>query len=65
MNTFVIFLASILARIIAGFIAKDNENVSQLTYSVISIALQIGLGFLASFVVMYVSRMREYRADLG
>ena len=65
MNTFVIFLSSILARLISGFLAKDNEEVSMLTYSVISIALQIGIGFLASLVVMYVSRIREYRADLG
>lgn len=65
MNTFVVFLSTILARVISGFLAKDNEAVSSLTYNLIAIGLQIGLGFLASFVVMYVSRVREYRADLG
>ena len=65
MNTFVYFISTLLARAISGYLARDNETVSALTYSLISIALQIGIGFLASFVVMYVSRMREYRADLG
>ncbi len=65
MNTFVVFVSTILARVISGFLAKDSETVSALTYNLIAIGLQIGLGFLASFVVMYVSRMREYRADLG
>ena len=65
MNTFVIFLSTILARIVAWFLAKDNESVWIFTYNIIAIIFQIGLGFLASFVIMYVSRMREYRADLG
>lgn len=65
MNTFVYFISTLAARAISSYLARDNENVSALTYSVISIALQIGIGFLASFVVMYVSRKREYRADLG
>lgn len=65
MNTFVYFISTLLARAISGYLARDNETVSALTYSLISIALQIGIGFLASFVVMYVSRIREYRADLG
>jgi heat shock protein HtpX len=64
MNTFVYFVSSLLARAVSSYLARDNENVSALTYGAISIALQIGIGFLASFVVMYVSRMREYRADL-
>lgn len=65
MNTFVYFISSLLARIISSYLARDNENVSALTYMAVSLVLQIGIGFLASFVVMYVSRMREYRADLG
>lgn len=65
MNTFVYFLSTIIARAISSYLARDNDNVSSLSYSLISLVLQIGIGFLASFVVMYVSRMREYRADLG
>lgn len=65
MNTFVYFVSTLLARAISSYLARDNENVSALTYSVISLVLQIGIGFLASLVVMYVSRTREYRADLG
>lgn len=65
MNTFVYFISTLLARAISSYLARDNENVSALTYTAVSIVLQIAIGFLASFVVMYVSRMREYRADLG
>lgn len=65
MNTFVIFLSNILARIVAGFLAKDNENISWITYNAIYMVLQIALWLLASLVIMYVSRTREYRADLG
>ncbi|GAB0174739.1 MAG: protease HtpX [Candidatus Altimarinota bacterium] len=65
MNTFVYFLSTLIARAISSYLARDNDNVSSLTYSLISFVLQISLGFLASFVVMYASRIREYRADLG
>ena len=65
MNTFVYFVSSLLARVVSSYLSRDNDTVSAFTYHAISIALQIGIGFLASFVVMYVSRMREYRADLG
>ncbi len=64
-NTFVIFLSNILARVITNALAKDNESVSWLTYNAVYFVLQIVLWLLASLVVMYVSRAREYRADLG
>jgi heat shock protein HtpX len=61
-NTFVIFLA----RIIGNFIDKavfKNENGGGIGYFVIVIVCEILLGILASVIVMWFSRKREFRAD--
>ena len=61
-NTFVIFLA----RIIGNFIDKavfKNENGGGIAYFVTVMVLEIVLGILASVIVMWFSRQREFRAD--
>lgn len=61
-NTFVVFLA----RIIADLIARNRGgNSSQGMYFIVSMVLQMVFGFLASIIVMWFSRQREYRADAG
>lgn len=68
MNTFVYFLSSIIARVVSSFISRgedSSETVNSWIYFLVSMIAQIVLGLLASFVVMWFSRMREYRADLG
>lgn len=61
-NTFVFFWA----RRIADVMSRDEYGeVSQGAYFAISLILQIIFGFLASLVVMWFSRQREYRADAG
>ncbi len=65
MNTFVVFFSHIAARLVAGAIAKDNETIGNFAYMGISLGFQIVFWALASLVVMWFSRMREYRADLG
>lgn len=61
-NTFVFFLAHRVAEIVAR---KDNGEVSHGTYYLVSMILQTVFGFLASLIVMWFSRQREYRADEG
>lgn len=63
-NTFVVFFARIIANIIANALS-DKEGISNLAYMGVVIVLQILFGFLASFIVMWFSRQREYRADAG
>lgn len=58
-NTFVVFFA----RIVAGVVAGDRDN--GVVYWIVNIVLQMLFGFLASIVVMWFSRQREYRADAG
>lgn len=63
MNTFVIFAARALGYVIASRI--DSRGVERMTFWLVSIALEIVFGILASLVVMAYSRRREYRADAG
>lgn len=68
MNTFVIVLSHIVSRIVAGFLSRSDDDewgISQLSYFLVYNVLQVVFGLLASIVIMYFSRMREYRADLG
>lgn len=69
MNTFVIFFARIAAFFVSNFLRNnDSENSSisnMLVYNVISIIFQVIFGILASMIVMWFSRYREYRADAG
>jgi heat shock protein HtpX len=63
-NTFVIFLA----RIIGGFVDRvvfRNEEGHGMAYFLCVIVAEIALGILASTIVMFYSRQREYRADAG
>ena len=61
-NTFVVFFAKIIASVVAQ--NKDGET-SQGTYMLVYMVLQMVFGFLASIIVMWFSRQREYRADAG
>lgn len=65
-NTFVIFLSRIAAYAVDSFLRKDEESSGPgIGYWISSIVFEILFGVLASIVVMYFSRQREYRADAG
>lgn len=65
-NTFVIFLSRVVAYAVDSFLRKDEESSGPgIGYWVSSIVFEILFGVLASIVVMYFSRQREYRADAG
>ncbi|KZN38126.1 protease HtpX [Pseudoalteromonas luteoviolacea] len=65
-NTFVIFISKVLANIVDGFLNGDEESEGvSWTYMIFDIIFQILFGFLASMIVAYFSRKREYAADKG
>ncbi|MDK4679841.1 protease HtpX [Kingella negevensis] len=72
-NTFVVFLSKIIAGMVAqGLSPQHDENGEQTentsnsgTYFLVYTVLQMVFGFLASIIVMWFSRQREYRADAG
>jgi len=61
-NTFVIFLARIIGNFVDKAIFK-NENGGGIGYFVVVIVCEILLGILASVIVMWFSRKREFRSD--
>ena len=68
-NTFVIFLSRIIANAVSGFTSSDEEGEGEggsfMTYFLVSTVLELVFGFLASFLTMWFSRHREFKADAG
>ncbi|MCU4674638.1 protease HtpX [Catenovulum sp. 2E275] len=67
-NTFVIFLARVVAGIIANATRSNDQQSSGLggfAYFAIVFVLEMLFGILASMVVAWFSRKREFRADAG
>jgi len=60
-NTFVLFFSFIAAQIVAN--ASKNRALGSVGAIVTRIFFQIIFGFLASLIVMWFSRRREFRAD--
>lgn len=66
LNTFVIFLARIIAGIVDSAGTKKEEDYTpSWTYQLVSIAMEMILWILASIIVMWFSRKREFKADEG
>ncbi|MVW70782.1 protease HtpX [Bordetella sp. 15P40C-2] len=63
-NTFVVFLARIVGYFIDRTIFKNERGVGA-GYYVTVIVCEIAFGILASIIVAWFSRQREYRADAG
>lgn len=61
-NTFVIFFARIIGNFVDRVIFKNEEG-NGIAYIVTSIIAELVLGILASVIVMWFSRQREFRAD--
>ncbi len=67
LNTFVVFLSRVIGYAVDTALRKnDEENTGPgMGYYITSIVLDIVLGFLASMIVAWFSRHREFRADAG
>lgn len=63
-NTFVYFFASVIGHIVDRAILK-NERGHGIGYFVTQMLAQVVLSFLASMLVMWFSRYREFHADKG
>lgn len=65
MNTFVIFLSRIVGHFVDRVILKNEEEGHGIGFFVTSLVAQIVFGILASVIVMWFSRKREFIADAG
>jgi heat shock protein HtpX len=64
-NTFVIFLSRIVGHFVDRVILKNEEEGHGIGFFVTSLVAQIVFGILASVIVMWFSRKREFIADAG
>ncbi|MBK4738063.1 protease HtpX [Noviherbaspirillum pedocola] len=66
-NTFVTFAARVVGYLVDGFLRRDNEESSGpgIGYMVTVVICDLLFGILASIIVMWFSRQREFRADRG
>ncbi|MBP8196949.1 MAG: protease HtpX [Chromatiaceae bacterium] len=63
-NTFVVFLSTIIGHVVDRVIFKTEQGHGP-AYFVVSMVSQLLLSILATMVVMWFSRQREFRADKG
>ncbi len=63
-NTFVIFLARAIGHVVDRTVFRTERGYGP-GYFVVVIVAQIALGILASILVFWFSRQREFRADAG
>jgi len=65
-NTFVVFFAKLFGILIDSMLRKDSGNRGPgIGAFIAEIVAQLVLGVLASMIVMWFSRRREFRADAG
>ena len=67
-NTFVIFAARVVAGIINNFVASNDEEgqgLGMFAYMAVVFVMDMLFGILASMIVAYFSRIREFKADEG
>ncbi len=64
-NTFVVFLSRIVGSIIDRAVFRNNQRGTGPGYFITVMACQVVFGILASLIVAYFSRRREFRADAG
>ncbi|MGO9423894.1 MAG: protease HtpX [Steroidobacteraceae bacterium] len=65
LNTFVIFLARIIGGLVDRAVFKNDRQESGLGFMITTLVAQLVLGILASIIVSWYSRQREFRADRG
>jgi heat shock protein HtpX len=63
-NTFVIFLSRVIGHVVDRVVFKTERGYGP-AYFITSIVAQVFLSILASAIVMWFSRRREFRADAG
>jgi heat shock protein HtpX len=63
-NTFVIFFSRVVGHLVDRLVFRTERGYGP-AYYITSIVAQIVFGILASAIVMYFSRLREFRADAG
>jgi len=65
-NTFVVFLARVVAYAVDSFLRRDEEHSGPgIAFTITSVVCDLLFGLVASIIVAWFSRQREFRADRG
>jgi heat shock protein HtpX len=64
-NTFVVFLSRVVGYLVDRALSKNSNDSVGIGYTITVIVCQIVFGLLASMIVAWFSRQREFRADAG
>jgi heat shock protein HtpX len=64
-NTFVIFLARVIGGIVDRAVFKNDRQEAGIGFFLTTMVAQVVLGIVASMIVAWYSRRREFRADRG
>ena len=66
-NTFVVFLSRVVGYLVDSFLRRNDEGSSGpgIAYMITTIVCDILFGVVASIIVAWFSRQREFRADAG
>jgi heat shock protein HtpX len=66
-NTFVVFLSRVVGYLVDAMLRRNDEESSGpgIAYMVTTVVCDILFGVLASIIVAWFSRQREFRADAG
>jgi len=65
-NTFVIFFARVAAFFVTQLLRRESEQTNDgFVYYGVALVFELIFGILATMIVMWFSRYREYRADAG
>ncbi|NLS43375.1 protease HtpX [BEV proteobacterium] len=69
-NTFVIFISRLIAQVASGLLSGNRDdgessNGNPLIYFAVATVLELVFGILASIIIMWFSRYREFHADAG
>ena len=65
-NTFVVFLARVVAYAVDSFLRRDEERSGPgIAFTITSVVCDLLFGLVASIIVAWFSRQREFRADRG
>jgi heat shock protein HtpX len=65
LNTFVIVLSRVVGYLVDQFLSRGENRGPGIGYWITSMILEIVFGLLASLIVMWFSRYREFHADAG
>lgn len=64
-NTFVVFLARVVGYVIDRMVLRNERDGFGIGYFVTVMVCEVAFGLLASIIVAWFSRQREFRADAG